>query len=342
MPLGFTTFISEPENLAILRSQIPLTLEQWQFLHGKDEFMDVLIDYSNRTKNREKVINKSQQAIYFIMNNSVKVHSFANYMIKEQIANPNLFFDINASFKSPMNIDLSSIPYDITKPENQKFNEVYKSLTESPEFKKLFESIFKDNKRFNVKFEIDNHVYENNNSTKEEVHATTSQDPVTKNIVIKISKQILSPDGTMRQTKIENAKTILHECIHAYLFVKAGNPNVGVDFVKTLNTMYPTDDNKQHDFMYNNMIPTMQKVLGEIRDFVTTEPRRIDVSDLKIYTKIDKSAFEIWDWNNFYKFISVKGLEEANFYKKDYPDQSDALFLMGQYVTYGAARLDKN
>ncbi len=106
---------------------------------------------------------------------------------------------------------------------------------------------------FNVKFEIGDHVYEKNDPTKKEVNATTSQDPVTKNIVIKISKQILSPDGTMKQTKIENAKTILHECIHAYLFVKAGNPNVGVDFVKILNTMYPTA-NEQHDFMYNQMI----------------------------------------------------------------------------------------
>jgi hypothetical protein len=45
--------------------------------------------------------------------------------------------------------------------------------------------------------------------------------------------------------------------------------------------MVPTP-NEQHNFIYNYMLPTMQKVLGEIRDFVTTEPRRIDVSDLKI------------------------------------------------------------
>ncbi len=49
--------------------------------------------------------------------------------------------------------------------------------------------------------------------------------------------------------------------------------------------MYPTP-NEQHDFMYDHMIPTMQKVLGEIRNFVTTESIRIDVSDLKILVQI--------------------------------------------------------
>lgn len=83
---------------------------------------------------------------------------------------------------------------------------------------------------FNVKFEIGDHVYEKNDPTKKEVHATTSQDPVTKNIVIKISKQILSPDGTMKQTKIENAKTILHECIHAYLLTITTYPYSGYGF----------------------------------------------------------------------------------------------------------------
>jgi hypothetical protein len=90
---------------------------------------------------------------------------------------------------------------------------------------------------------------------------------------------------TRIQTKIENAKTILHECIHAYLFVKAGNPATVVDFVKLLNTMYPTPD-EQYDFMYYHMIPIMQKVLGEIRDLVTSEPKRIDISELKILFQI--------------------------------------------------------
>ncbi len=77
----------------------------------------------------------------------------------------------------------------------------------------------------------------------------------------------------------------LFEYLLVHFFVKASNPATGVDFVKLLNSMYPTP-NEQHDFMYDHMIPTMQKVLGEIRDFVTTEPKRIDISDLKILIQI--------------------------------------------------------
>lgn len=173
-----------------------------------------------------------------------------------------------------MNIDRDAI--NNTTPEGKKFNEIYNALTISPEFQKLFIDIFDSNTRFNVKFEIDEHVNDDNDPAKKEVHATTSQDPVTKSLTIKISKQILATNGTMSQTKIENAKTILHESIHAYLFVKANNPTAGADFVKILNNMYPTPE-EQHDFMYDKMIPTMQNVLGEIRDKVTTTRGRIEL-----------------------------------------------------------------
>jgi hypothetical protein len=290
----------------------------------------------------EFLLNNDDKAVaikvFLDQNNSPEAKIFTEKLIEQMILNPYLQFDINASFKSPFNIDRSSIPYDLTKPENQKFNEVYNALKTSSEFQKLFIDIFDKNTRFNVKFEIADHVYDSKNK---EVHATTSQDPVTKNIVIKVSKQILTADGTMSQTKIENAKTILHECIHAYLLTISSYPLVGMDIAEVINKVLPTPD-EQHDFMYTKMIPTMQKVLGEIRDLVTTEPRRIDVSDLKIYTKIDQSAFEIWNWNNFYKSIILKGLEETNCYKEDFPKDSDGLFLWNQYINYGHARLDKN
>ena len=75
------------------------------------------------------------------------------------------------------------------------------------------------------------------------------------------------------------------EYLLVHFFVKASNPAIGVDFVKLLNIMYPTPS-EQHDFMYNNMVPTMQKVLGEIRDLVTSEPKRIDISELMILFQI--------------------------------------------------------
>jgi hypothetical protein len=205
----------------------------------------------------------------------------------------------------------------------------------------LFLDIFNDNKRNNVKFEIAEHVYEDNNPAKKEVNATTSQDPVTKNIIIKINKQILIAGTGKSQTKIENAKTILHECIHAYLFVKANNPTVGVDFVKILNTMYP-NAKEQHDFMYGKMILTMQKVLGEIRDLVTTAEKRAVLETeytMRPTAITNPSASTPWIWNEYYKYISINGLEESYCFKEDFPNDSDQLYLLSKYIEYGHKEL---
>ncbi len=241
-------------------------------------------------------------------------------------------FDVVASLYSPMNIITSTI--DSTTTEGKKFNEIYNALLNAPEFKKLFVDIFKDSKRDNVKFEIDDHVFEDNDPTKKEVNATTSYDPVTKNLIIKISKQILIAGTTKSQTKIENAKTILHECIHAYLFVKANYPATGVDFVKILNSMYP-NDKEQHDFMYDHMIPTMQKVLTEIRDAVTTQAGRSKAEERIMYTTLTPLTSTPWNWNDYYKYVSLKGLEETSSFKIDFPKYSDRWNLLGNYINYG-------
>lgn len=290
------------------------------------------------TQNRDwftaqSVVTQTGIFNYLIPNNFYSENrSFVNQLINQMLQNPDLNLDINSSFKSPMNID--NIAIDSNTTEGAKFNSVYKALTDSPEFKKLFVNIFNNNTRFNVKFEIAEHVYEDNNPAKKEVNATTSQDPVTKNIIIKISKQILIADNPKSQTKIENAKTILHECIHAYLFVKANNPTVGVDFVKILNTMYP-NAKEQHDFMYNQMIPTMQKVLSEIRDSVTTTAGRAEVEQRTMHPTFMPLTSTPWFWTEYYKYISINGLEEANCFKEDFPKNSDQWNLLAKYIEYG-------
>jgi hypothetical protein len=239
------------------------------------------------------------------------------------------------SLKSPCNVDLSSILENPTLPENEKFKTLYDALTASPTFQKFFIAIFKNSTRFNVKFEIADHVYD---STNKEVNATTSQDPLTKNIIIKVSRQILIAGTTKSQTKIENAKTILHECIHAYLMIKLANPTVGMDITGIINKMYPTI-NEQHDFMYTKMIPIMQKVLGEIRDLVTYPAGRTEVEELNMS---GNSGVNIpWNWNEYYKFISVKGLEETTCFIQDYPNPSNELDFLNRYVTRGHTWLDK-
>jgi hypothetical protein len=172
------------------------------------------------------------------------------------------------------------------------------------------------------------HVYEKNDPTKNEVHATTSEDPVTRNIVIKISKQILSPDGTMRQTKIENAKTILHECIHAYLFVS------------TLNEMYPTPL-AQHDFMYVQMIPTMQKVLGKIRDLVTKQINKDYLQDFILHPTTSPLTSLTWNCNNYLNYLFFSGLENTYFFMADFTEKSYEFKVFSTYISNGHNYLNK-
>ncbi|MFV8357939.1 hypothetical protein ACNQGB_17360, partial [Flavobacterium sp. XS1P32] len=208
-------------------------------------------------------------------------------------------------------------------------------------FKKLFIDLFDgDNSRINVKFEIADRVYEDNDTSKPEVNATTSEDPVNKNLTIKISKQILIAGTTKSQTNIENAKTILHECIHAYLFSKAANPAVGFTFVETLNNKYPTA-NEQHNFMYNKMIPTMQKVLGEIRDLVTTEPKRTILEAYTMHPTTNPLTSTSFNWLDFYKNLSLSGLNDTSGFKQDLPNPSDALRLHQNYIDAGKNELDR-
>jgi hypothetical protein len=114
--------------------------------------------------------------------------------IKNQIVqNPTLKIDIITSIKSPFNIDLTSIPNDLTKPENKKFNEVYDALTQSPEFQKLFIDMFGgDQKRFNVKFEIADNLPRPKKPSEQD-NGQTILTPNSTNITIKINKQILTP-----------------------------------------------------------------------------------------------------------------------------------------------------
>ncbi|MFV8351944.1 hypothetical protein [Flavobacterium sp. XS2P14] len=291
--------------------------------------------------------NDAQNMIFFdatiqyqIDNNwSIESAVIANSLRKAKFENPDSNFDVEASFKSPFNIDKSTIT-DATD-EGKKFNKLYDALKTSPEFKKLFIDLFDgDNSRINVKFEIADRVYEDNDISKPEVNATTSEDPVNKNLTIKISKQILIAGTTKSQTNIENAKTILHECIHAYLFSKAANPAVGFTFVETLNNKYPTA-NEQHNFMYNKMIPTMQKVLGEIRDLVTTEPKRTILEAYTMHPTTNPLTSTSFNWLDFYKNLSLSGLNDTSGFKQDLPNPSDALRLHQNYIDAGKNELDR-
>lgn len=303
-------------------------LEKYNIIN-QTAYSSKLIDFLNAEGSTP--INK---ALVLQMLKSMEDGIFA--MVKQ------LTFSINNflySQKSPFNVDLNSIFENASAAENKKFLEIYDALTESPEFKKLFLNLFGNNTRYNVKFEIVDAVYDSNDPTKE-VNANTDYNSSLPYILIKINKKKLN-DSSIKQTRIENARTIIHEFIHAYLFTISNNPIVGpTDIASLLNKKYP-NANEQHDFMYDNMIPTIVKILTESRDLLTYPAGRIEVEPLVVYTKKDLSASEIWNWKHYFESISIEGLGEATSYKTDFPLDSDALFLLNRYVQNGRTWLDK-
>jgi hypothetical protein len=269
-------------------------------------------------------------------------------IVNQKNKNPNLNLDINASFKSPMNIDFGTISNNT--PEGAKFNEIYNSLTESPEFQKLFLDIFKDSKRFNVKFEIVDNL-PRPKKPNEQDNGQTILIPNSTNITIKINKQILTSvtGGIANLSKMAIAKTILHECIHAYLHIKGMYPNAGasipgieeMDLQKVINAIYGKDSD-QHTFMYENMVKTMQGILSQLKDKLTTEDRRIQVEDLSIHPTKNPLTSASWNWNDYFKYLSLSGLNETKIFLKDFPKDSNAEFLYKQYYGHGETYLDKN
>jgi hypothetical protein len=63
--------------------------------------------------------------------------------------------------------------------------------------------------------------------------------------------------------------------------------------------MFPTP-NEQHNFMYNNIVPTMQKVLGEIRDFVYTDPKRAVLETYTMHPTINSLTSTPFNWQEFW------------------------------------------
>jgi hypothetical protein len=47
-----------------------------------------------------------------------------------------------------------------------------------------------------------------------------------------------------------------------------------------------------------------------------------------------------WLWPEYYKFLSFKGLYEANCFESDFPKDSDQLYLLSKYIEYGHKELN--
>lgn len=292
------------------------------------DFDEIYASKFNEFKNSLRISNErlfeylnqnptvKNQIFNFLTNNNFSSDSdvFAVEILNQIKQNPSLNLNIEASFKSPMNIDFGTISNNT--PEGAKFNEVYTALTQSPEFKKLFESIFKDSKRFNVKFEIGSVQNGANGNTNTDLNNPT------------LNTITISPDFLKNSNKMRIAKTIIHECIHAYLNVKLCDSGQGLpittlndlDFFNVVNQQYNgfKGNQDQHNFIYNYMLPTMKTVLAEVKDLLVTQVNNSTmINDTYVYIPFDYSPSTHFIWSEFYHNLALSGLQNCAFFQNE-------------------------
>jgi hypothetical protein len=191
------------------------------------------------------------------------------------------------------------------------------------------------------------HVYSLTNPTQEINGNTTKNGNV---FTIKINKQLFNlGNATMKRTNIEIAKTILHECVHAYLFAKGIDINAGIsipllqqkDLEECINYVYDSSGD-QHDFIYTHLAPTMQNILSQQLNSLTSQPKRLNCEQLIIFPNsiTNLSNTTVWNWNSYFYYLALQGLDECQAFLIDFPANSDAAGIYNQYSNYGHLELD--
>ncbi|MEZ4878131.1 MAG: hypothetical protein R2805_11340 [Flavobacterium sp.] len=243
-----------------------------------------------------------------------EANEFALQFITQSYLNQNLTLDFEASKKSPANIDRSAI--DKSTPEGAKFDLVYEQLMKSPKFKELFIDLFQNNDRFNVKFQIGAVPNGANGNTD-----TDLENPTLNLITI-------SPQYLLSSNKMEIAKTIIHECIHAFLNVKLCDAGQGMsiptlnnmDFYNVVNQEYNgfSPGQNQHNFIYNYMLPTMVTILSEVKDFLVSPADNTSIMSTVLHpNNPEPNPSQPFNWNDCYYYLSLGGLQNCLFFQNE-------------------------
>lgn len=258
---------------------------------------------------------KNQSFSYLVQNNFTEESKrFISKFIEQCDLNPSLHLDLNASSKSPMNIDFSSI--DNKTPEGAKFNAVYDALKTSPEFKSLFIDLFQNNNRINVEFKIGSV----NNGANGNTSVIIGGFPICNTITI-------SPAFLNSANKMEIAKTILHECIHAFLNIKLYDTGQGAA-VSTLNSeqlfnlinqQYNgfSGSQDQHNFIYTYMLPTMVQILSDVKDTLVTPANNLEMNDVVVHIPYNNSPETRFVWADYFHNLSLNGLQNCSFFQNE-------------------------
>ncbi len=283
------------------------------YINNNNSVLTWMSEQSEQTQNQ--VFN------YLTGNNfSSGSQAFVGGVITNSLENPQLNLDFETSTKSPANIDLSRVkpdnPSDPNYAAKLKFMCIYNKIIQSPKFKELFVDLFQNNIRPNVIFEVDNLSGNQNGGLVGECETSTQN---MYNNLITIDTDLLLNGNNMLV-----ANTIIHECIHAFLNIKVSDSNLGISipnlndmsFSECVNTFYNNfgNDQNQHEFIYNYLIPTMSEILSDIKDLLVDSQINTNIQFLSI---ANSQGYSPWSWNDFYNNQALDGLQNCSFFQTE-------------------------
>ena len=247
---------------------------------------------------------------------------------------------IDLSNNSPFNLDtsgffdnISPLPNDGT-PEAEKFNCIFRKLTESPTFKSIFIDTFVDNPNLNITFVLANLPNNAGGGT-------------VPNGINDVSHQTIKINRNHLNTKhpLTVAQTIIHETLHAFLNYKQANcdssnsgPSIyelgNMSLGNLLNNFsYNCIENasNDHNLMFNLLLPIIQQQLSEVLDeLVASENINPDHN----FYPPPTGEQHVFSWDKALYYMSLNGLHEANSYTtttSDTPNESTANSLFIEY-----------
>ena len=274
------------------------------FNQQSSETQNAILTYLEDSLNNDGLVltEYSQEAVEFVkqlIQNSIKT---------------GLHFDIKKSSKSPANVDVTAI--DSTTTEGRIFNCIFDKLSKSPKFKNLYNAIFNDTDKINVKFEIANLNSTTKGGDTQAIYTYNSNNQIIgiKNR-IRINSYILNNNSTLYV-----ANAIIHEMLHAYLNVQQigfGTDIYNLNNYNTLGDILVENANgtinittngattNSHAFMFDYMIPAFTAIYNEILNELTTQ------NDLDYNSDVSMPGTNtLFNVNDMLYYLSTGGLDK--------------------------------